>query len=147
MSACAVCDGALPAFRDQVLAVIGDNGAGKSSLIKALSGAVQLDAGEIRLEGKPINFKSPLEARDAGIETVYQTLALSPRAVAHRPLMLHSHWDGVTLADLVFPSFLTMVGVSIPLAMAGASSKPKPAALTMRIIAVREKYLPRLRAG
>ena len=43
------------------------------------------------------------------------------------PLMLHSHWDGVTLADLVFPSFLTMVGVSIPLAMAGAASKPKPA--------------------
>ena len=65
-------------YPGEVLAVIGDNGAGKSSLIKALSGAVQLDAGEIRLEGKPINFKSPLEARDAGIETVYQTLALSP---------------------------------------------------------------------
>ncbi|GGB25232.1 ATP-binding cassette domain-containing protein [Allosediminivita pacifica] len=65
-------------YPGEVLAVIGDNGAGKSSLIKAISGAVQLDAGEIRLEGKPIQFKSPLEARDAGIETVYQTLALSP---------------------------------------------------------------------
>jgi predicted acyltransferase len=42
------------------------------------------------------------------------------------PLLLHSHWEGMTLADLVFPSFLTMVGVSIPLAMAGSSSKPKP---------------------
>ncbi|ETW11117.1 ABC-type sugar transport system, ATPase component [Roseivivax marinus] len=65
-------------YPGEVLAVIGDNGAGKSSLIKAISGAVQIDAGEIRLEGKPISFRSPLEARDAGIETVYQTLALSP---------------------------------------------------------------------
>ncbi len=65
-------------YPGEVLAVIGDNGAGKSSLIKAISGAVQIDAGEIRLEGKPVRFSSPLESRDAGIETVYQTLALSP---------------------------------------------------------------------
>jgi fructose transport system ATP-binding protein len=62
----------------EILAVIGDNGAGKSSLIKALSGAVSVDDGEIRLEGAPVRFASPLEARGAGIETVYQTLALSP---------------------------------------------------------------------
>jgi fructose transport system ATP-binding protein len=62
----------------EILAVIGDNGAGKSSLIKAISGAVIPDEGEIRLEGKQIQFKSPMEARDAGIETVYQNLALSP---------------------------------------------------------------------
>lgn len=62
----------------EILAVIGDNGAGKSSLIKALSGAVQPDAGEIRLDGEIINFRSPMEARNAGIETVYQNLALSP---------------------------------------------------------------------
>jgi fructose transport system ATP-binding protein len=62
----------------EILAVIGDNGAGKSSLIKALSGAVSVDDGEIRLEGAPVRFSSPLEARGAGIETVYQTLALSP---------------------------------------------------------------------
>lgn len=62
----------------EILAVIGDNGAGKSSLIKAISGAVTIDEGEITLEGKPIAFTSPLQARDAGIETVYQTLALSP---------------------------------------------------------------------
>ncbi len=63
---------------NEILAVIGDNGAGKSTLIKALCGAVVPDAGEILLDGKPVHFKSPMEARDAGIETVYQNLALSP---------------------------------------------------------------------
>ncbi|WP_299417859.1 ATP-binding cassette domain-containing protein [uncultured Sulfitobacter sp.] len=62
----------------EILAVIGDNGAGKSSLIKAVSGAVIPDEGQVYLEGKEINFKSPIQARDAGIETVYQTLAMSP---------------------------------------------------------------------
>ena len=65
-------------YPGEVLAVIGDNGAGKSTLIKAISGAIQLDAGEMRLEGSPFSFESPLAARNAGIETVYQTLALSP---------------------------------------------------------------------
>ncbi|MEP7453668.1 ATP-binding cassette domain-containing protein [Phyllobacterium sp. SB3] len=65
-------------YPGEVLAVIGDNGAGKSSLIKAISGAVHPDEGEIKLDGKVINFRSPMEARDAGIETVYQNLALSP---------------------------------------------------------------------
>jgi fructose transport system ATP-binding protein len=62
----------------EILAVIGDNGAGKSTLIKAMSGAITIDEGEIELDGKPIHFRSPMEAREAGIETVYQTLALSP---------------------------------------------------------------------
>jgi fructose transport system ATP-binding protein len=62
----------------EILAVIGDNGAGKSTLIKALAGAVTPDEGEILLDGKPVHFRSPLEARAAGIETVYQNLALSP---------------------------------------------------------------------
>ncbi|WP_164900718.1 ATP-binding cassette domain-containing protein [Mesorhizobium sp. M7A.F.Ca.CA.004.04.2.1] len=65
-------------YPGEILAVIGDNGAGKSSLIKAISGAAAPDEGEIRLEGKPVSFKSPMEAREAGIETVYQNLALSP---------------------------------------------------------------------
>ena len=64
--------------RNEILAVIGDNGAGKSTLIKAMCGAVIPDSGEILLEGKPVSFKSPMEARMAGIETVYQNLALSP---------------------------------------------------------------------
>ncbi|WP_346894413.1 ATP-binding cassette domain-containing protein [uncultured Roseibium sp.] len=62
----------------EILAVIGDNGAGKSTLIKAISGAVIPDEGEIHLDGKPIHFTSPIQAREAGIETVYQTLAMSP---------------------------------------------------------------------
>ena len=62
----------------EILAVIGDNGAGKSSLIRALSGAMTPDEGVIELDGQPVKFASPLEARAAGIETVYQNLALSP---------------------------------------------------------------------
>ncbi len=65
-------------YPGEILAVIGDNGAGKSSLIKAISGAILPDEGEIRLDGQVVNFKSPIEARNAGIETVYQNLALSP---------------------------------------------------------------------
>ena len=62
----------------EILGVIGDNGAGKSTLIKALSGAVTPDHGEIRLAGEAVHFRSPMDARSAGIETVYQHLALSP---------------------------------------------------------------------
>ncbi len=62
----------------EILAVIGDNGAGKSTLIKVISGAISCDEGEIFLDGKPVRFHSPIEARAAGIETVYQTLAMSP---------------------------------------------------------------------
>ncbi|MCV2868759.1 ATP-binding cassette domain-containing protein [Defluviimonas sp. WL0002] len=62
----------------EILAVIGDNGAGKSTLIKAISGAVVPDAGDVWLDGRKVSFHSPLEARGAGIETVYQTLAMSP---------------------------------------------------------------------
>ena len=62
----------------EILGVIGDNGAGKSTLIKALCGAVFPDHGEVFLDGKPVHFRSPMEARSAGIETVYQNLALSP---------------------------------------------------------------------
>jgi fructose transport system ATP-binding protein len=65
-------------YPGEILAVIGDNGAGKSSLIKAISGAIRPDEGEIRLDGQVVQFQSPMEAREAGIETVYQTLALSP---------------------------------------------------------------------
>ena len=68
----------LELYPGEVLAVIGDNGAGKSSLIKAISGAIKSDSGEIFLNGEQVQFASPIEARDAGIETVYQNLALSP---------------------------------------------------------------------
>lgn len=62
----------------EILGVIGDNGAGKSTLIKALSGAVRPDAGDILLDGRVVELRSPAEARRLGIETVFQNLALSP---------------------------------------------------------------------
>ncbi|MEP7315029.1 MAG: ATP-binding cassette domain-containing protein [Pseudomonadota bacterium] len=72
----------------EILAVIGDNGAGKSSLIKALSGALVPDAGEIELDGKPVHFRSPADARRAGIETVYQELAVAPAMTIAENLFL-----------------------------------------------------------
>jgi fructose transport system ATP-binding protein len=65
-------------YPGEITAIIGDNGAGKSTLIKALSGAIQPDAGEILLDGEHVRFRSPLDARRAGIETVYQDLAVAP---------------------------------------------------------------------
>jgi fructose transport system ATP-binding protein len=64
-------------YPGEILAVIGDNGAGKSTLIKALSGALIPDEGEILVDGTPVNFRGPLDARRHGIETVYQDLALA----------------------------------------------------------------------
>lgn len=68
----------LDLYPGEVLGIIGDNGAGKSSLIKAISGAMRPDTGTIWIDGQEVSFNSPIQARDAGIETVYQNLALSP---------------------------------------------------------------------
>jgi fructose transport system ATP-binding protein len=62
----------------EILALIGDNGAGKSSLIKVLCGAYQPDAGQVFVDGHPVSFNGPHDARSLGIETVYQTLAVAP---------------------------------------------------------------------
>lgn len=72
-------DGAdLELYPGEVLAVIGDNGAGKSSLIKCLSGAMVPDEGEIVLDGEVQRFRGPQDAQRVGIECVYQTLAVAP---------------------------------------------------------------------
>lgn len=68
----------LDLYPGEVLAIIGDNGAGKSTLVKCLTGAEIPDEGEMTLEGKSVSFKRPQDARAAGIETVYQNLAISP---------------------------------------------------------------------
>ncbi len=65
-------------FPGEVLAIIGDNGAGKSTLVKALTGAIVADSGQVFLDGREVSFKTPQDARSAGIETVYQTLAVAP---------------------------------------------------------------------
>src|SRR5689334_2444794 len=65
------------AYPGEIAALIGDNGAGKSTLIKILSGALRPDAGTITMRGQRVEFNSPHDARVAGIETVYQDLALA----------------------------------------------------------------------
>jgi D-xylose transport system ATP-binding protein len=82
--------GATTALRDvslelrenEVLALLGDNGAGKSTLIKILSGVVKPDDGEIKIDGKAVQIESPHKARELGIETVYQDLALFDNSTA-----------------------------------------------------------------
>jgi len=86
----------------EILAVIGDNGAGKSTLIKAISGAVTPDHGTIELEGKPVHFRGPEEARKAGIETVYQNLAMSPALSIADNMFLGREWRKPGIMGTVF---------------------------------------------
>jgi ABC-type sugar transport system ATPase subunit len=126
--------GGLTAVRDvsfeispgEVVALLGDNGAGKSTLIKCISGVHQPDEGEIWFEGKKGDFARPVDARGAGIETIYQDLALANnldvpaniflgREMKHRYLgglvqtldnrqMLKESRAGLAALDIVFPS-------------------------------------------
>lgn len=89
-------------YPGEILAVIGDNGAGKSTMIKAISGAVVPDEGEVLLEGKPVHFHTPLEAQQAGIETVYQNLALSPALSIADNMFLGREWRKPGLAGKIF---------------------------------------------
>jgi fructose transport system ATP-binding protein len=68
----------LELYPGEVLGVIGDNGAGKSTLIKCFSGAVIPDSGQISIDDEPVDLRSPSDSQAAGIETVYQTLAVCP---------------------------------------------------------------------
>src|SRR6185503_9387128 len=73
---------------NEVHAIVGDNGAGKSTLIKILSGVLRADGGEVLLDGRPVTIANPREARELGIETVYQDLALADHLDAAANLFL-----------------------------------------------------------
>jgi len=89
-------------YPGEITAVIGDNGAGKSTLIKAIAGAVTPDHGEITLEGQVVNFKSPQDARNLGIETVYQNLAMSPALSIADNMFLGREWRKPGIMGSVF---------------------------------------------
>ena len=65
-------------YADEHIAIVGDNGAGKSTFVRNITGVEQRTSGAVFVDGQPVNFASPQEARAHGIETVYQTLAMSP---------------------------------------------------------------------
>jgi ABC-type sugar transport system ATPase subunit len=122
----AVSDVDLDVFPGEVVALLGDNGAGKSTLIKCVSGVYQPDAGELRFAGRPVRFERPIDARAAGIETIYQDLALANnldvpaniflgRELKHRYLgglittldektMLREAEAGLAALDIQFPT-------------------------------------------
>jgi len=81
-------DGNFSLAPNEVHAIVGDNGAGKSTLIKVISGVLHADAGELLLEGEPVQIANPREARGLGIETVYQDLALAEHLDAAANLFL-----------------------------------------------------------
>ncbi len=72
----------------EITAIVGDNGAGKSTLVKMLCGAVAPSSGEIRVDGKRVALRNPIAARELGIETVFQDLALAPNRDAVENLFL-----------------------------------------------------------
>ena len=84
----AVDDVSVDLMPGEVVGLLGHNGAGKSTLIKILSGAYRADEGEIRLDGRPAEIRSPADARGHGIETIYQTLALADNVDAAANLYL-----------------------------------------------------------
>lgn len=84
----AVDDVSIDLYPGEVVGLLGHNGAGKSTLIKVLSGAYSKDAGEIFIDGKPVEINNPRDARDNNIETIYQTLALADNLDAASNLFL-----------------------------------------------------------
>lgn len=97
----AVIDVNLDIMRGEVLAICGDNGAGKSSLIKIISGAEEPTSGQICFKGKDVSFRSPSDALEQGVATIYQDLALAPRLSIVQNIFL-----GSELVRPLIPSLL-----------------------------------------
>ncbi len=87
-------------YPGEVVGLLGHNGAGKSTLIKVLSGAYQADSGEIKIEGKNVDIKSPQDSQRHGVETIYQTLALADNLDAVANVFLgREKVNGVVLSE------------------------------------------------
>ena len=100
----AVIDVDLDIMRGEVLAICGDNGAGKSSLIKIISGAEEPTSGQICFNGKDVSFRSPSDALEQGVATIYQDLALAPRLSIVQNIFL-----GSELVRPLIPSLLSIL--------------------------------------
>ncbi|MBN8993948.1 MAG: ATP-binding cassette domain-containing protein [Rhizobiales bacterium] len=81
-------NGTFKVAKGEIVCLLGDNGAGKSTLVKIISGAIRPDGGAMELDGRAVHFRSPQDARAAGIETVYQDLALCPNLSVTHNMML-----------------------------------------------------------
>jgi len=105
----------------EVHALLGENGAGKSTLIKILGGAIRRDAGEMLLDGRPVDFRSPADALAAGIAVIYQELVLCPHlTTVENVLMGHlprTSWGSVSWPEARrrVTELLGWLGVSLPL--------------------------------
>ena len=84
----ALADASLTLNKREVLGLVGDNGAGKSTLLKILSGVLSASSGEIFIDGRPVQLRRAQDAMDAGIETVYQDLALVDTMTAYQNVYL-----------------------------------------------------------
>ncbi|MGB5186810.1 MAG: ATP-binding cassette domain-containing protein [Acidimicrobiia bacterium] len=95
-------DCSIDLFPGEVVAIVGGNGAGKTTLIRCLSGAHPADSGEIKIDGNPVSINNPRDAKAYGVETIYQTLALSENQDAPSNMFLgrelRSRWG--TLDDM-----------------------------------------------
>lgn len=98
------CDGVdLDIYPGEVVALLGDNGAGKSTLIKCVSGVHTPNAGKITFQGKDAKFATPIEARDLGIETIYQDLALAGNLKVSDNIFLGRELERKVLGGLFNP--------------------------------------------
>ncbi|MCP4380841.1 MAG: sugar ABC transporter ATP-binding protein [Hyphomicrobiales bacterium] len=116
----ALVDVSLKAYEGRILALLGDNGAGKSTLIKILSGVFPPDGGELRFHGKPVTFSNPGQARQRGIATVFQDLAVCELLSVTRNVVLGREpqkwvgplkWLDLKRADAMARSALHRLGV------------------------------------